>query len=249
MSAKASRKATRPTTKSHHGSKDAIADRQLSLGGAILHSPHTQQPSTFCLSINSSVISSSLSSSALTFTPIHNSHLVTYKHPLPRATSLPLLSILPTLLTMNFLTTLLLATAASAAPLEKAFNLVTSSAPTSSNNGLYVTTESTGPLNSNAVLSTKADAASFYFSNGTVHYEAPNGAPWAMALVSGSDYEDPVEISVDPTTGSKDFKVAANGILSVAQPSWGGWLGMFHSFPSSFVCVSLGIGNWKLTGI
>ncbi|KAJ5128661.1 hypothetical protein N7448_002378 [Penicillium atrosanguineum] len=125
---------------------------------------------------------------------------------------------------MNLLTTLLLATAASAAPLEKMFNLVTSGAPTSSNNDLYVTTESTGPLNSNAVLSTKADAASFYFSNGTVHYEAPNGAPWAMALVSGSEYENPVEISVDPTTGSDGFKVAASGTLSVAQPSWGGWL-------------------------
>ncbi|KAJ6104401.1 hypothetical protein N7523_010721 [Penicillium sp. IBT 18751x] len=125
---------------------------------------------------------------------------------------------------MNFFTTLLLATAASAAPLQNIFNLVTSGASTSHNNDLYVTTESTGPLNSNAVLSTKANAASFYFSNGTVHYEAPNGAPWAMALVSGSDYEDAVEISVDPTTGSEGFKIAKNGNLSVAQPSWGGWL-------------------------
>lgn len=145
---------------------------------------------------------------------------------------------------MNLLTTLLLATAASAAPLEKIFNLVTSGAHTGSNNGLYVTTQSTGPLNSNAVLNTKANAASFYFSNGTVHYEAPNGAPWAMALVSGSDSEDPVEISVAPTTGSKDFKLPPNGTLTVAQPSWGGWLGKFHYCSPFFVCVFS--GNWKL---
>jgi hypothetical protein len=145
---------------------------------------------------------------------------------------------------MKFLTTFLVATAASAAPLEKMFNLVTSGASNSSNNGLYVTTESTGPLNSNAVLSTKSEAASFYLSNSTVHYEAPNGAPWAMALVSGSAHDEPVEVSVDPTTGSGGFKLAANGTLSTTQASWGGWLGKFAlSLSTGFSHRSCG-ANW-----
>lgn len=147
---------------------------------------------------------------------------------------------------MKLLTTLLIATAASAAPLEKVFNLVTSGASNSTNNGLYVTTESTGPLNSNAVLSKKADAASFYLSNGTVHYEAPNGAPWAVALVSGSAYEEPVEVSVDPTTGSGGFKIAANGALSVTQASWGGWLGKFALSLSAFYSHWNWGANWYL---
>ncbi|OQD73584.1 hypothetical protein PENDEC_c014G04286 [Penicillium decumbens] len=123
---------------------------------------------------------------------------------------------------MKLFTTLLLATAASAIPVEKIFNLVT--AGSSSNNGLYVTTQSTGPLNSNAVLSNKANAASFYVNNGTVVYEAPNGAPYAIALVSGSKPQEPVEVSVSPTSGSSGFKVAGNGTLSVQGQSWGGWL-------------------------
>lgn len=129
---------------------------------------------------------------------------------------------------MKLLTTLLLATAASASPVEKLFNLVT--AGSSSNNGLYVTTQSTGPLNSNAVLGDKAGAARFYVNNGTVRYEAPNGAPYAMALVSGSHPEEPVEVSVSPSSGSSGFKVAGNGTLSVEGQNWGCWLGKFDSF-------------------
>jgi len=129
---------------------------------------------------------------------------------------------------MKLFTTLLLATAASAIPVEKIFNLVT--AGSSSNNGLYVTTQSTGPLNSNAVLSNKANAARFYINNGTVVYEAPNGAPYAIALVSGSKPQEPVEVSVSPTSGSSGFKVAGNGTLSVQGQSWGGWLGKFDFF-------------------
>ncbi|KAJ5201797.1 uncharacterized protein N7498_006460 [Penicillium cinerascens] len=123
---------------------------------------------------------------------------------------------------MNLLSTLLFAAAASASPLEKLFNLVTSGS--GSNNGLYVTTESNGPLNSIAVLSDKADAATFYVNHGTVRYQAPNGAPYAMALVSGSDAQEPVEVSVSPSSGSSGFKVADNGVLSVEGQNWGGWL-------------------------
>lgn len=133
---------------------------------------------------------------------------------------------------MNLLTTLLFAAAASASPVEKLFNLVTAGG-SGSNNGLYVTTQSTGPLNSNAVLSDKTNAATFYVNNDTVRYQAPNGAPYAMALVSGSDPQEPVEVSVSPSSGSSGFKVAGSGTLSVETQNWGGWLGKFCSF--SFV--------------
>lgn len=132
---------------------------------------------------------------------------------------------------MKHLTSIaLLATAATASPVEKLFNLVTSGASNSSHNGLYVTTQTTGPLNSNAVFGTAATASTFYVNNGTVHYEASNGAPWEMALVQSQCVKGPVEVSVSPTTGSEGFALASNGTLSVPGQKWGGWLGKSFAF-------------------
>lgn len=87
---------------------------------------------------------------------------------------------------MKFLATLaLLAATATAGPVTKTFSLQTTGASNSSLNGLYLTTKHTDPLNSLAVFTGGAsDAASFYLSNGTVRYQAEDGAPWAMALIS-----------------------------------------------------------------
>ena len=78
---------------------------------------------------------------------------------------------------MKVLATLaLLAATATAGPVTKIFSLQTTGASNSSLNGLYLTTKSTGPLNSLAVFTGDAsDAASFYLSNGTVRYQAENG--------------------------------------------------------------------------
>lgn len=119
----------------------------------------------------------------------------------------------------------LLATAAAAGPVEKLFNLVTTGASNSSHNGLYLSTQTTGPLNSNAVFRDPATAATFYISGSTVRYQAPNGAPWAMALVERQDVKGPMEVSVSPSSGSTGFAVASNGSLSVSGQNWGGWLG------------------------
>lgn len=120
-----------------------------------------------------------------------------------------------------------LATTATAIPVEKLFNLVTSSASNTTRNGLYVSTQSTGPLNSNAILGTAAIASTFFLGNGRLHYEAPNGAPWEMALVSSQNVRGPVEVSVSPTTGSEGFDVDGEGRLIVPGQAWGGWLGRF----------------------
>lgn len=118
----------------------------------------------------------------------------------------------------------LLATAA-AVPVEKLFNLVTAGASNSSHNGLFLSTQTTGPLNSNAVFRDPATAAAFYINGSTVRYQAPNGAPWAMALVKSQDVKGPVEVSVSPSSESTGFAVASNGGLSVSGQNWGGWLG------------------------
>lgn len=132
---------------------------------------------------------------------------------------------------MKFLASIaLLITATSAIPVEKLFTLVTAGASTSSHNGLHVTTQSTGPLNSNAVFGPAATAATFFASNEAVHYEAPNGGPWEMALVQSRDVKGAVEVSVSPTTGSKGFVVADNGTLLVEGQTWGGWLGKLRFF-------------------
>ncbi|KAJ5929570.1 hypothetical protein N7454_006520 [Penicillium verhagenii] len=127
---------------------------------------------------------------------------------------------------MKFFATLaLLAATATAGPVTKTFSLQTTGASNSSLNGLYLTTKSTGPLNSLAVFTGGAsDAATFYLSNGTVRYQAENGAPWAIALVSEDDRKAPVEVSVSPTTGSTGFGFASDGDLETSNKNWGGWL-------------------------
>lgn len=130
-----------------------------------------------------------------------------------------LIHLLPFLLQSLSLTT--------AAPVNKFFNLVTSSANSARNN-LYLSTQSTGPLNSNPVFHDPANAATFDLSNTTVHYEAPNKAPWALALVTGHTVQGNVEISVSPSVGvavSTGFSIAEGGRLEVDSERWGGWLG------------------------
>lgn len=68
-----------------------------------------------------------------------------------------------------------------------------------------MSTQTDGPLNSNAVLGAADTASTFYLNNGTLHYDAPNGAPWEMALVQSQNVRGPVEVSVSPTTGSEGF--------------------------------------------
>jgi hypothetical protein len=129
---------------------------------------------------------------------------------------------------MKFVTSLaILATAAavSASPVQKIFNLVTSGASDDSNNGLYLSTEHEDPLNSKAVFREKTDAADFYFTNGTVRYDAPNGAPYAIALIPGEDQQGDVEISVSPTTGSRGFRLTSEKQLKTSNKDFGGWLG------------------------
>lgn len=133
---------------------------------------------------------------------------------------------------MKYLTSFtlaLLTTTTTAIPVEKLFNLVTSNASNTSHNGLYVSTQTDGPLNSNAVLGSAAIASTFYLSNKTLHYEAPNGAPWEMALVQSQSVKGPVEVSVSPTTGSEGFGFDGEGRLVVGGQTWGGWLGKLIS--------------------
>ncbi|KAJ5273495.1 hypothetical protein N7478_008620 [Penicillium angulare] len=128
---------------------------------------------------------------------------------------------------MQFLATLaLLAATATAGPVTKNFNLQTSGASNSSLNNLYVTTESTGPLNSLAVFTSNvASAGSFSLqTNGTVHYKAQNGAPWSIALVSEDVAVAPVDVSVEPSTGGTGFSFASDGNLQSSNKNWGGWL-------------------------
>ena len=87
---------------------------------------------------------------------------------------------------MKFITSLALlatATTITASPVQKIFNLVSSGASDESTNGLYLSTQHEDPLNSKAVFREKSDAADFYFVNGTVRWDAPNGAPYAIALI------------------------------------------------------------------
>ncbi|KAJ5966485.1 hypothetical protein N7481_013199 [Penicillium waksmanii] len=125
---------------------------------------------------------------------------------------------------VNSLALLATATAVSASPVQKIFNLVTSGASDASNNGLYLTTEHVDPLNSKAVFREKTDAADFYVVNGTVRYDASNGAPYAIALVSGEDLQGDVEISVSPTTGSEGFSLTSEKELQTSNKDFGGWL-------------------------
>ncbi|KAJ5090578.1 hypothetical protein N7532_009262 [Penicillium argentinense] len=128
---------------------------------------------------------------------------------------------------MKFVTNLaLLATATSVAagPVQKIFNIVTSGATDDSNNGLYLSTQRVDPLNSNAVFRAQEDAADFYVVNDTIRYDAPNKAPYAIALVSGSEPQGDVEISVSPTTGSEGFSLTSEKKVKTSQQNFGGWL-------------------------
>ncbi|KAJ5675674.1 hypothetical protein N7462_008571 [Penicillium macrosclerotiorum] len=124
---------------------------------------------------------------------------------------------------------LLLATLTStiAAPVTQSqpFDLITSGASNSSRNNLYLSTQATDPLNSNAVFRDAADAASFSYvaSNGTVRYAAPNGAPYALALVEGKAVKADVEVSVSPSSGSTGFRLQSGHLVS-SNAAWGGWL-------------------------
>lgn len=118
----------------------------------------------------------------------------------------------------------LLATTASAAPVQMLFNLVTAS--NNSHNGLYLSTQSTDPLNSNAVFRDPANAGTFYLDNDTVRFEAQNGAPWDLALVSGSNVKGGVVVSVAPSSGSSGFGLVDEGALTTTNNDFGGWLGM-----------------------
>ncbi|KAF3387279.1 hypothetical protein F1880_000153 [Penicillium rolfsii] len=113
-----------------------------------------------------------------------------------------------------------------AAPVLNHFNLVTSSSNTAHNN-LFLSTQSTGPLNSNPVFRDPANAATFFLTNTTVQYDAPNKAPFALALVNGEVAQGNVEVSVSPSTAnavSTGFSIAEDNSLSVASERWGGWL-------------------------
>ncbi|OQE16651.1 hypothetical protein PENSTE_c023G09232 [Penicillium steckii] len=128
---------------------------------------------------------------------------------------------------MKFITSLALlatATTITASPVQKIFNLVSSGASDESRNGLYLSTQHEDPLNSKAVFREKSDAADFYFVNGTVRWDAPNGAPYAIALISGSNVQGDVGISVSPTTGSEGFSLTSGKELKTDNGDFGGWL-------------------------
>lgn len=122
--------------------------------------------------------------------------------------------------------TLILLTTAVPITTSPSFNLITSSAnPTT--NGLFLSTQSTDPLNSNPVFRDPSNAATFHLTNTTVNYEAPNGAPWALALVNGDTLQGNVEVSVSPSARSTDstgFRIREDGELEVQNARWGGWL-------------------------
>ncbi|KAJ5825486.1 hypothetical protein N7474_002624 [Penicillium riverlandense] len=116
----------------------------------------------------------------------------------------------------------LLASPATAAPVQMLFNLVTAS--NNSHNGLYLSTQSTGPLNSKAVFRDPVNAGTFYLDNHSVRFEAHNGAPWAMALFSGSNVAGRVGVSVAPSSGSSGFELSDGGALTTTNNDFGGWL-------------------------
>ncbi|CAL5868871.1 uncharacterized protein PFLUO_LOCUS3098 [Penicillium psychrofluorescens] len=116
----------------------------------------------------------------------------------------------------------LLATTATAAPVQRLFNLVTAS--NNSHNGLYLSTQPTSPLNSNAVFRDPANAGLFYLDNDTVRFEAQNGSPWDLALVSGSNVKGSVVVSVAPSSGSSGFGLTNGGALTTTNNAFGGWL-------------------------
>ena len=129
---------------------------------------------------------------------------------------------------MKFYTSVILfAATVTASPVPRIFNLVSSNASDESHNGLYLSTQHVDPLNSKAVFRDVADAAEFYLLEGTVRYNAPNQAPYALALVSGDEVQSEVEIGVSPSSGSTGFSLASDNILSTDNENWGGWLGKF----------------------
>lgn len=136
------------------------------------------------------------------------------------------MNLLPTLLPV-LLQTLL--TTAAPVTNSSSFNLITSSTNPSTN-GLFLSTQSTNPLNSIPVFREPSNAASFHLTNTTVDYEAPNGAPWALALVDRDTLPGEVEVSVSPsarTAVSMGFRIGEDGELVVQDVRWGGWLGKF----------------------
>lgn len=147
---------------------------------------------------------------------------------------------------MKFLTSVaLLATAAVAAPSDKLFNLKTSGASNSTHNDLYLTVGRgvvPDPLNSEAVFSGVAAnrAATFYFANSTIYWNAHSSAPYALDLINVDGKPDPdpdpkhkltdagvrkerAQISVDPTHGSKGFSITPEGVKGPSE-TWEGWL-------------------------
>lgn len=131
----------------------------------------------------------------------------------------------------------LLATTATAAPVQRLFNLVTAS--NNSHNGLYLSTQPTSPLNSNAVFRDPANAGLFYLDNDTVRFEAQNGSPWDLALVSGSNVKGSVVVSVAPSSGSSGFGLTNGGALTTTNNAFGGWLGMSRCL----FCIIMGRGT------
>ena len=123
-----------------------------------------------------------------------------------------------------FTSIVLLAATVTASPAPKIFNLVSSNASDESQNGLYLSTQHVDPLNSKAVFRDAADAADFYFLDGTVRYNAPNGAPYALALVSGDEVQSEVEVSVSPSSRGTGFTFTNDNILANDNENWGGWL-------------------------
>lgn len=116
---------------------------------------------------------------------------------------------------------------ASALQTPAEFHLVSSSSDTALDN-LYLSTKSTGPLNSNPVFRDPANAASFYLTNTTLNYDAPNKAPWALALLRGNAAQGNMEVSVNPSVTvaiSTGFHINGDMHLYSESPSWGGWLG------------------------
>ncbi|KAJ5612365.1 hypothetical protein N7510_005559 [Penicillium lagena] len=116
----------------------------------------------------------------------------------------------------------LLVTTVTAVPDQMLFNLVTAS--NDSHNGLYLSTQSSGPLNSNAVFRDPANAGTFYLDNDTVRFEAQDEAPWNLALVSGSNASGSVVVSVAQSSGSSGFGLANGSALTTTNNEFGGWL-------------------------
>ncbi|KAJ5480855.1 hypothetical protein N7539_006749 [Penicillium diatomitis] len=102
-----------------------------------------------------------------------------------------------------------------------------SSSPEPQFDNLYLSTQSTGPLNSIPVFRDPAHAASFYVTNSSVNYIAPNKAPWVLALVHGGSAQENVEVSVSPSATvatSTGFHVSHGRQLESEDKSWGSWL-------------------------